>query len=103
MDTRISFSKKAKSKNELLNQLKSRGMTINNDDFALDVLSKINYYRLSGYWFKFQNKWLKKNAILLSLSSKEKDELNNQFVVNVSFTNIVDIYINLIQNYVLYA
>lgn len=92
MNTLIPFSKKAKSTAELLMQLKDRGMTVDNDELALNVLNKVNYYRLSGYWFKFQNKWLKKNPIPADLSAEEKDVLNNLFVVDVSFANIIDIY-----------
>lgn len=33
--------------------LKNRGCVINNDEFAINVLSKINYYRLTAYFLPF--------------------------------------------------
>lgn len=35
---------------QLIQQLKDRGLTINNEDKALHLLKNISYYRLSGYW-----------------------------------------------------
>lgn len=92
MDTKISFFKTAKTSYELLEQLKARGMIIDDENFALDVLSKVNYYRLSGYWFKFQNKWLKTTKTPDNLPPQEKEILDNKFVEIVSFSNIAEIY-----------
>jgi len=36
---------------QLLQQLKDRGLTIQNEDKALHLLKNISYYRLSGYWY----------------------------------------------------
>lgn len=41
---------------EQIEILKSRGLVIQDEAFAIDVLSKINYYRFSGYAFLRQNK-----------------------------------------------
>lgn len=89
---KTNFSKKSKSSNELIEQLINRGMVINNPDYCKDILSRVNYYRLSGYWFKFQNKWLKQMPIPENSTSTEIEKLNNQFIRRVSFENIVDIY-----------
>ncbi|MBR6412694.1 MAG: Abi family protein [Alphaproteobacteria bacterium] len=89
---RVKFFKESKTPDELIEQLVKRGMVITNRDYAKDILFKINYYRLSGYWFKFQNKWLKQLPVPENATSEEIDELNNQFIRRVSFENIVDIY-----------
>ena len=89
---RVKFFKESKTPDELVDQLINRGMVIKDRDYAKDILFKVNYYRLSGYWFKFQNKWLKQIPIPENASREEIDELNNQFIRSISFENIVDIY-----------
>ena len=42
-------TKDFKTFNEQLDLLISRGLVVNNRDFALKTLSRINYYRLSAY------------------------------------------------------
>ena len=39
---------------EQLEKLRSRGCIIRNEDYAIDVLSKINYYRLTAYFLPFK-------------------------------------------------
>lgn len=39
---------------ELVDLLAGRGMDVGNRDDAADVLQRINYYRLSGYWYPFR-------------------------------------------------
>lgn len=39
---------------EQINQLKQRGLIINNDNEAEHYLSHISYYRLAGYWWPMQ-------------------------------------------------
>lgn len=34
-----------------LSLLKSRGLLIDNEHAAMNYLSRIGYYRLSGYWY----------------------------------------------------
>jgi abortive infection bacteriophage resistance protein len=46
--------KTAKNIEEQITLLKSRGMTFKNDAYAKDILSKISYYRLEGYWWDMQ-------------------------------------------------
>ncbi len=82
---KVSFDKQPKTSEELIQQLKDRGMTIKDKDFAKEILSKVSYYRLSGYWFKYQNK--SKSDI----SKISKTELEN-FFKEITFENIVDIY-----------
>ncbi|WP_419420728.1 Abi family protein [Legionella sp. D16C41] len=64
---------------EQLEKLKKRGLIITNEVLALDVLSNINYYRLSAYWLPF----------------KQRDKYGNlleQFQENVSLENILELY-----------
>ena len=39
---------------EQVEQLKSRGMIINDAAFAEHVLATVGYYRMSGYWYPFR-------------------------------------------------
>ena len=48
-------TKPAKTIEEQLNILKSKGLTINNDNIAKNILFSVNYYVLSGYLFSFKN------------------------------------------------
>ena len=52
--------------------LKNRGLNINDENEAIDLLSKYNYFRLSGY----------------SLTLRKDDV----FYPNVSFSNLIEIY-----------
>lgn len=60
------YSKTALHYNDQLQQLKSRGLYVENDAKALHLLENISYYRLSGYWFPLlqdkQNHIFKRNA-----------------------------------------
>lgn len=40
---------------EQLSLLKARGMAFADDDVALEALQRLNYYRLSGYWYPFRS------------------------------------------------
>lgn len=53
--TKVPYPKTAKTNNELIKLLQSRGMTISDPVFASNVLSSINYYRLSGYWLYYES------------------------------------------------
>lgn len=72
--------------------LTERGMVVSDKETAKSFLGKVNYYRLSGYWFRFQNKWLKTEVVLDNFSDDEKEAAGNRFVKKVSFQNIIDIY-----------
>lgn len=45
------YSKPALSYQNQLDQLKSRGLIVQNDTKALHLLEQVSYYRLSGYWY----------------------------------------------------
>lgn len=48
---KISYSKSPLSYIEQIDQLKSRGLSIENEEKAIHILTQISYYRLSGYWY----------------------------------------------------
>lgn len=49
--SKIPFNKPALTYIQQLQQLKDRGLTIDNEEKTLHLLESISYYRLSGYWF----------------------------------------------------
>lgn len=46
--------KEFKSHEEHIELLRSRGMKINDEEQMLRVLSRVSYYRLSGYWYPYR-------------------------------------------------
>ncbi|HEV2613375.1 MAG TPA: Abi family protein [Gammaproteobacteria bacterium] len=68
-----------------LDLLKSRGLEIPSDSYALKYLSRLGYYRLSGYWYPFR----KLSSTLLTLSERREDE----FVVGAQFCDAVELYV----------
>ncbi len=63
--------------------LKSRGMVITDRDRARRYLSKINYYRLSAYWYPFR-----KRSVSGATTILEED-----FNEGVHFSDALDLYI----------
>lgn len=63
---RVPYTKPALTYAEQLQQLKDRGLIIENEPKALHLLEMISYYRLSGYWYPLladkQNHIFKTNA-----------------------------------------
>ncbi len=64
--SKIPYSKPPLTYQDQLQQLKDRGLIIESDEKAIHLLEKINYYRLSGYWYPLlsdkQTHQFKKNA-----------------------------------------
>ncbi len=48
---RVNYTKPALSFQDQLQQLKNRGLVIEDDQKAIFLLENISYYRLSGYWY----------------------------------------------------
>ena len=48
---KVPYTKTALSYADQLQQLKNRGLIVENDTKALHLLENISYYRLSGYWY----------------------------------------------------
>lgn len=69
------------SLDDQIQKLKARNMLITNDEIAKDYLSRIGYYRLSGYWYPFR----KFQADGLGRQDKFEDD--------TEFKNIIDLYI----------
>ena len=72
----MTLSKPPLSIEEQLSLLKQRRMSISNDLFARDCLKNIGYYRLSGYWYKFQ----------------DKSQSDESFLPGTSFEEIIELY-----------
>jgi abortive infection bacteriophage resistance protein len=49
--SKIPFNKPPLTYSQQLQQLKDRGLTVENKKRALHLLESISYYRLSGYWY----------------------------------------------------
>lgn len=73
--SKIPYAKKSLTYSEQLNQLKSRGLVIEDETKAGHLLEVVSYYRLSGYWFP-----------LLA------DKQNHQFKANSSFETAFKLY-----------
>lgn len=67
------YPKPFKNSSELLDILEKRGLSVKDRDFALEILSKIGYYRLSAYFIPFY-------------------ESKDYFVTNTTFSNIYELY-----------
>lgn len=48
---RIPYNKPALTYTQQIQQLKDRGLTVENDSKALHLLENLSYYRLSAYWY----------------------------------------------------
>ena len=84
-----SYSRPWKSFEEQLQQLKSRGLEVTNDQAALDYLDRIGYYRLSAYWYPLRR-------IKLEMGDKS-DEITvrrlNEFYEGAKFEDAVNFYV----------
>ena len=70
------YSKPALSLKAQLQQLKARGMQIDDENQALHYLGHLNYYRLGAYWLPF-----------------EKDHANHEFHSGTTFGDALNSYI----------
>lgn len=69
------FEKEAKTLQQQIEILKSRGLIINEEDEALHYLSHISYYRLAGYWWPMQ-----------------VDKVDHIFKQNSCFSDVIALY-----------
>lgn len=67
-----------KSYAEQVALLERRGMDVGVPDFATETLRRINYYRLSGYWYPFRK---------MSSSGRQDD-----FFEGTKFSDVVSLY-----------
>lgn len=73
-------TKPHKEYSELVAQLKSRGMIINNIPYAEKKLSQVGYYRLSGFWH-------------ISRKANNDGSLSDNFLDSVIFEDVYKLYI----------
>lgn len=73
-------SKIFKSHGEQIDLLRSRGMHIGDEAVARRVLERVNYYRLSGYWYSFRE------------LSPDGDQRLDTFVDDTSFGEVLSLY-----------
>jgi abortive infection bacteriophage resistance protein len=76
-----------KSLQEQLELLESRGMVISDDELAKHHLSRMGYYRLSGYAFAFRQR------VPVPNQPKKTTRVLDDFVAGAQFKNIVDLYV----------
>lgn len=55
MITKIPFTKKALSSQDLLKKLKDQGLIVQDESLALKYLNYVGHYRLKGYWYQLQD------------------------------------------------
>ncbi len=67
------FNKPALSIKQQIDLLKSRGLNVEDEEYAARVLSNVNYYHLEGYWYSFY----------------DKTKTEHQFYKDVYFSQIV--------------
>ena len=75
------FNKSAKTEQELLDLLISRGLSVSDKEKAICYLKKVGYYRLSAYWYSFREK----------APNNSKKRLD-KFVPGASFDDAVLLY-----------
>ena len=76
-----------KSIQEQIDLLKSRGMLITDEALTKQHLSRIGYYRLSGYYYAFRKRIPVPN--MPKLNKKVLDE----FIPDVTLKDVVDLYV----------
>jgi abortive infection bacteriophage resistance protein len=74
--TKIPYNKPPLSSKDQLQQLKNRGLLVDDDDLAIHYLGHLNYYRLGAYWLPF-----------------EQDHANHQFQPGTRFDDALNLYV----------
>ncbi|MGV9197176.1 Abi family protein [Arcanobacterium canis] len=69
-----------KTHGEQIALLRSRGMDITDEAAALHVLERVNYYRLSGYWYPFR------------VPSPDGAHRLDEFIEGTAFDDVVSLY-----------
>lgn len=72
---------------ELVELIRSRGMNINNENYAVKKLSQVGYYRLSGFWFTSRYTETKEEH------SKQISYFIDKFLPNTCFNEIYKLYL----------
>ena len=92
----MSYPKEWKSLEEQIALLKSRGLSISNDEKATEYLERIGYYRLSGYFYamrELSGECIELQNFKKPKNAKVKKIVMDDFKAGASFENAVDLYI----------
>lgn len=87
-------NKEFKTLDEQIEILRAKGLTVNNHDFASEVLLRENYFFLSGYRHLF----MKSNSDKTYINGTTFEELYSLFLFDRSFRNILFKNILIIEN-----
>ncbi|EGG99216.1 Abortive infection bacteriophage resistance protein [gamma proteobacterium IMCC2047] len=85
----MAYNRPWKSFEDQLKLLKSRGMTVTDEDAANSYLERIGYYRLSAYWYPFRVFEITQDANTRQIKTQRTDN----FVDNSQFVDAVELYI----------
>ncbi|MDU4635412.1 MAG: Abi family protein [Cutibacterium avidum] len=77
---RVAQAKQFKTYTEQVELLRGRGMRIDDQDRAEHLLARLNYYRLSGYWYPMRR------------FTDDKGAVGDEFVAGASLDLVVDLY-----------
>ncbi|MCP5015423.1 MAG: Abi family protein [Ketobacter sp.] len=86
------------SYHDQLDQLKKRGLTVSDDDKAVEYLERIGYCRLSGYWFPFRER----SEICCPLAAEGRSKFKkgntdklalDEFKPGATFQQAVELYV----------
>ena len=78
------YNKPFRTQTELLEQLKRRGLLIQDEREAIAWLGKVNYYRMTGYLYPFRQ--------FSTETSGERAQRADNFVQDASFEIVRDLY-----------
>lgn len=85
----MSYTRPWMSFRDQLEQLRSRGMEIGDEDAALSYLERVGYYRLSAYWYPYRVWELAQDARTGALSHSRTD----RFIDGTHFLDAVELYL----------
>lgn len=77
---RVAQAKQFKTYTEQVELLRGRGMRIDDQDRAEHLLARLNYYRLSGYWYPMRR------------FTDDNGAVGDEFVAGASLDLVVDLY-----------
>lgn len=83
------YNRPWKAFGEQLDLLKSRGMTVQDEAWAMAWLQRTGYYRLSAYWYPFRVFRHEQDAASGVINSVRTDD----FVPNTAFSDAVGLYL----------
>lgn len=85
----MSYARPWMSFNDQLEQLKSRGMEVDDEPAATSYLTRIGYYRLSAYWYPFRVWEMRQDATNGQITHQRTD----QFQPGTRFVDAAHLYL----------